>query len=87
MGVGLHWAVLVPVHGQQTDSHITCTSGVMVVASVALGWGSIYASQRRWAIVRLIDHKWPDNGSLMWRTAFAIPVHKSGEKVGISITP
>jgi hypothetical protein len=47
------WVLWVQVYGQHTDSHIACTSGVMVVASVALGWGSIYASQRRWAIVRL----------------------------------
>jgi hypothetical protein len=56
MCVGLNWAVLVPVHGQHADSHITCTSGVMGVASVALGWGSIHTIPRRWAIVRLRYH-------------------------------
>jgi hypothetical protein len=54
----------------------------MLMASVALGWGSIHTIQRRSAIISLIDYKRPEEGSLMWRTASAMAVHKSVEKVG-----
>jgi hypothetical protein len=54
----------------------------MLMASVVLGWGSIHTIQRRSAIISLIDHKRPEEGSLMWRTASAMAVHKSIKKVG-----
>ncbi len=66
MCVGLNWATLMQVHGQNTDSGIEGTTGVMVMAAVALGQGLIHAIPRRWAIVRLIDCQLPDDRSPPW---------------------